>query len=174
MATTTLLSLLQAAAMMLTFAQTHPLPAATSQSVVHVASNAVQLVTQAAAPIDFAVPQSNSIWPNLDELAHAPYLDAPGHWVPLGSSVQLVQEDTSFGDLNGDGIDDAAVVVDRLSASGAPNYYLAAMLNQGGILFNIADVPLGPRLDIASHTVRGGEIFLDNNSYQLLGNVLLK
>ena len=160
------------AASVLLFAQNHTLPPEVLQSTVNLGSNTVQLVTQAAAPIDFPVPQNDSIWPNAKDLLRAPYLNAPGHWSPLGSAVQLMQADTSFGDLNQDGLDDAAVIVDRPSA-GAAHYYLAAMLNQGGILFNIADYPLGSSLTVATHTISNGVAWVNGTGYRLLGNTLL-
>ncbi|MDE2019204.1 MAG: hypothetical protein KGJ13_02535 [Patescibacteria group bacterium] len=173
MATATLMSLLQAAASLLLFAQGHALPASSTQAIVNFGSNAVQLVTQAAAPIDFSVPQNNGIWPNTADLVQAPYLDGQGRWSRLGSTVQLIPADTSFGDLNGDGLDDAIVVVNRPTALGTSAYYLAAMLNQGGIMFNIADYPLGQGFTMASHTVRDGEAFVNGTGYRLLGNTLL-
>ncbi len=171
---TSLLALLQAAAAVLTFAQSHAPSAAFAEQAVNFGSNAVQLVTQAAAPINFSVPANDSIWPNIKDLLGAPYIDGAGHWTRLGSTVQLIQEDTSFGDINHDGMDDAAVIVNRPSADGAPNYYLAAMLNQGGIMFNVADFPLGASMNIASHTVANGIISLDGAHYGLLGNTIQK
>jgi hypothetical protein len=143
-----------------------------TQQAVNFGSNAVQVVTQAAAPIGFPVPQNNSIWPNVEDLVKAPYIDAPGHWVPIGQTVKPLFEDTSFGDINNDDLDDAAVIVNRPSSNGAANYFLAAMLNQGGIMFNIADFPLGPSVDITSHSIVGETVLLNNKSYKLLGNVI--
>jgi hypothetical protein len=105
---------------------------------------------------------------------NAPYIDAPGHWTRLGNTIQLFTGDTSFGDLNHDGLDDAAVIVNRPSSNGTPNYFLAAMLNQNGIMFNIADFPLGTNIDIASHSIVQGTILLNSNSYELLGNTIIK
>lgn len=167
-----LLALLQATASLLAFVQSPAVMPAFSQQAVHFGSQAVQIVTQAASPITFQVPQNDSIWPNMKDLANAPYRDASGHWVRLGATAQIVQEYTSFGDLNHDGLDDAAVIVNRPSSSGTPNYFLAAMLNQGGILFNIADFPLGPNLNISSHSITGGSILLNGAPYELLGNAI--
>ena len=169
-----LLALLQAAASVLTFAQGHTATTAFAQQAVSFGSNAVQVVTQAAAPVGFPVPRNNSIWPNIQDLAGAPYIDASGHWVQLGQTVQLAPQYTSFGDLNNDGVDDAAVIVNRPSSGGAPNYFLAAMLNQGGIMFNVADFPLGTSINIASHSVAGEAILLNNERYELLGNTIIK
>lgn len=159
---------------MLTFAQHNTTSTAFMQQAVHFGSGAVQVATQATAPVDFSIPQNDSGWPNTKDLAQAPYLDAPGHWAPLGATVKLIEADTSFGDLNGDGLDDAAVIVNRPSSNGAPNYYLAAMLNQGGIMFDVADLSLGTVLDIATHSVSHGNILLNNISYELLGDEIIK
>ncbi len=171
---TSLLALLQAAASLLTAAQSPAATAAIQQGAVKFGNNAVQVVTQAAAPINFTVAKNDGIWPNISDLMRAPYIDAAGHWAPLGKTVRLVQKDTSFGDINNDGLDDAAVVVNRPSADGSANYFLAAMLNQGGIMFNIADFSLGTHANITSHSIKDGMMLLDGNRYELLGNVITK
>ena len=167
MNTASLLALLQLTATILT---SH----APTQATVNLASNIVQLVTQASAPINFAVPRNDSMWPDMKDLLYAPYISAPGQWSNLNSSVRILPEYTSFGDLNRDGSDDAAVIVNRPTTDGTPNYFLAAMLNQGGIMFNIADFPLGKNLNFASHTITAGVAQLNNDSYWLLGNTLLR
>ncbi len=171
---TALLALLQAAASVLTIAQGPTATTAFKQQAVNFGSHAVQAVTQAAAPISFSVPENTGIWPNTSELMSAPYIDAVGHWTRLGTTVQLVQEDVSFGDLNNDGVDDAAVVVNRPSSNGAANYFLAAMLNQGGIMFNIADISLGTSLNIATHSITAGVVVLNGDRYVLLGNAITR
>jgi len=115
---TPLLTLLQAAASLLVLAQGHTVTTAFMQQAVNFGSNAVQIVVQSHAPIGFTVTKNDSIWPNVKDLANAPYIDAPGHWAPLGTTVQLITGDSSFGDLNHDGLDDAAAVVNRPSPDG--------------------------------------------------------
>jgi len=167
---TSLLALLQAAASILTLAQSHTASVAFQQEAVNFGSNAVQMVTQAAAPVGFQVPKNDSAWPNVKDLMNAPYIDTPGHWAPLGATVQGVFQYASFGDLNHDGVDDAAIIVNRPTANGTANYFLAAMLNQGGIMFNIADAPLGATINITSHAIASGTIILNGTHYTLLGN----
>lgn len=176
------LALLQAAAALLTFASGRMNLSASStalaQSAVNFGSNAVQIVEQATAPIGFQVPPNDSFWPDIKDLSNAPYIDGTidgvNDWTQLGSAVTLLPNYTSFGDLNHDGVDDAAAIVERPSADGTANYYLAAMLNQGGIMFNIADYPLGTTLNIASHTITSDIAWLNNSSYELLGNAWIK
>jgi hypothetical protein len=140
---------------------------------VNIAGNAIQIVTQATAQIPFTVTQNNSIWPNIDGLYNAPYRDAKGNWVRLGSTVSLLAQYTSFGDLNNDGFDDAAVIVNKPAADGNPRYFLAAMLNQGGIMFDIAELPLGKKININSHRVTSGQIIIDGKRYELWGNKII-
>ena len=120
------------------------------------------------------MPQNDSAWPNAKDLKNAPYIDASGHWARLGKTVELLDGNTSFGDLNRDGMDDAAVIVNRPLSNGTPNYFLAAMLNQNGIMFNIADFSLGTSINITSHSVTGGIILLNGDHYELLGNMIIK
>jgi hypothetical protein len=170
-----MLALLQAAATLLALVQSPAVSTTTAQNSVNLAENAIQIVAQETAPIDFTVPKDNSIWPNITDLVNAPYLDGNGNYVPLGSAVSLLEQDTSFGDINNDGIDDAAVIVNRPTpATGAPNYFLAVMLNQGGIMFNIADYPLGNTVNINSHHVTDGNIIIDGNQYELWGDQIEK
>jgi len=174
MVTTTLLSLLQAVALLLTAVQGGKIatPAIQTQAV-NMAGNAVQLAAQVADPVGFTVTKNDSIWPNMKDLLNAPYRDANGKWIRLGASVQLIEGDTSFGDLNHDGLDDAAVVVKKQMADGSQNYFLAAMLNQGGILFDIADLPLGPNFEATSHKVASsGDAVLNGRRYELVGDKL--
>ena len=171
---TSLLALLSAAASMLTLAQGHSATTAFMQEAINFGSNTVQVVTQASAPIGFSVPKDSSIWPTAVDLANAPYIDTPGHWAPLGQTVTFLSDDISFGDLNNDKLDDAAVIVNRPSAGGVQNYFLAAMLNSGGIMFNIADFPLGTSIAVASHSISGENILLNGQSYKLLGNTIIK
>ena len=163
------LSLLQAATSILLGAQRAVLPPSTIQGIVNVAENAVQLAAQTGAPIGFEVPQNNGIWPNINDLTNAAYRSSAGNWVRLGPTVSLLEAYTSFGDLNHDGRDDAAVIVNKPGADGAPHYFLAAMLNQGGVMFDVAELPLGGAVSINAHHIVNGTIELDNKHYQLFG-----
>lgn len=143
------------------------------------ASRVIQLSTQAMANVPFSIPLNNSAWPNIQDVMDAPYRDAQGSWVQVGENLTVISSSTSFGDLNGDGADDAAVLVERPSANGTPSFAIAALLNQGGILFNIADLPLGNSATVYSHSITDGVLTLDLQTgseprttarYALLGN----
>ena len=168
-----MLSLLQAAASLLVSAQSEPSLQA-KIAAVHIGSKAVQTVVQETADIPFAITPNDSAAPTAKEVVNAPYRDAFGKWTKLGSSVKLMEQYLSFGDLNYDGSDDAAVVVNKPDAKGGAHYFLAAMLNQGGIMFDIAEAPLGSTINITNHRVASGEIVLDGAHYELLGEELLK
>lgn len=160
-------------------------PAATDVQLIALGSRTVQLAAQAVAPINFAVPANNSTWPNVNDLLVAPYLAANGAYVQQGSSAKLDQGSISFGDLNNDGLDDAAAIVTRPAASGATENVLAMFINQNNIMFNIADLSLGTSpVTVYSHHVASGGLFTMDmqiaggaratSTYQLLGNRILK
>jgi|GEM_PF-1891629 hypothetical protein len=185
---TSILALLQITAALLVGVQKNSaVPSSTAQQVVTMASHVVQMSTQATAVIPFSVAPNKSIYPEYDDLLNSPYLDVNGNYTQLGTSsiVKLENGYISFGDLNNDNLDDAGVVLKRFANDGTVSYALGAMLNQGGILFNIADYPLGSTLPtINSHRiVSGGDYVLNmqfpgapavTSTYQLLGNQLLK
>ena len=150
------------------------LPQAVQKNMMALAEQSIQISTQALAPINFPVAQNTSIWPNVVDLENSPFLALDGTWVRQGATVQPMDQYLSFGDMNADGFDDAAVIVKRTDQKGNPHFALAALLNQGGILFNIADIPLGTTLPhISSHHVMNGEVAIDRRHYKLLGNMLI-
>jgi len=167
-----MIALLQAAVSLLASAQNSQATPAAMQKAVNLAGNIVQTVAQAKTPISFPVKENDGIWPNIDDLLNAPYLDSKNDLVRLGKTVSLITEYTSFGDINNDGLDDAAVVVNKPGVDESPHYFLAAMLNHGNILFNIADLPLGDSVNIDSHHVIDGKIVIDGRRYELLGKEL--
>jgi hypothetical protein len=67
----------------------------------------------------------------------------------------------AFGDLNGDGVDDAAVILIE-SSGGSGNFrYLAAVINEGGAPVNVATQFIGDREQMQSITIEDGEITVD-------------
>jgi hypothetical protein len=177
-------TLLQVALAILTSAQhnTQASLAAREQLVI-AAAQSEQLAVQAMAPLDFPITPNDSKWPTTTDVYNAPYRDQNGNYGHMGQVGTLVAEDTSFGDLNGDGLDDAAVVIQSVSSDGSAHFELAALLNQGGILFNIANLQLGNNTVVYSHQIAdGGEIVLDMQSasqpratyhYELLGDAIV-
>lgn len=187
MNTSTIAALLQLVASLLTGAQhSVVMTPSTTQATVAIASRAIQLTAQVEAmpKIGFAIPPNDSNAPSIKNLLQTAYIDPTGAYVPtVNSDVDVVQEDTSFGDLNADGFDDAVTVVERSDSAGNTTFALATMLNQGGMMFNINDVPLGSTVQVYSHNiVQGGDLVINmsiNNAaaqtstYYLLGDQLL-
>jgi heat shock protein HslJ len=64
----------------------------------------------------------------------------------------------ALGDLNGDGLDDAAVVLVENSGGSGSFFYLALVLNQDGNPENVVTQLLGDRAQVESVTIDGAEI----------------
>jgi heat shock protein HslJ len=64
----------------------------------------------------------------------------------------------AFGDLDGDGVDDAVVVLVENSGGSGSFVYLAAVLNRNGSLENVATQFLGDRGQVESLSIAEGEI----------------
>lgn len=187
MTATAIATLLQLATTLLTGMQNNPqVSPSVAQQAVTLSSQVVQQATQLEVMpmIPFPTPKNNSIWPNITDLYNAAYISPDGGYTPLGTGVALVGESTSFGDINGDGLDDAAVVVQRTDQTGKTAFALAAMLNQNGDMFNIGDAELGSDVQVFSHhIIQGGDIVLnmqignqpaETSTYYLLGYQLIK
>jgi hypothetical protein len=74
-------------------------------------------------------------------------------------TVTLTQ--VAAGDLNGDGEEDAAVVLAEDSGGSGTFIYLAAVVTEAGTMTNTATILLGDRWQINSLTIIKGEISLD-------------
>jgi hypothetical protein len=184
--TTSLTTVFQLIALLLSAAHNNPQATpAMLQEITAISNRAVQIDAQmkAAPKITFNVPKNSSVWPGSDDLYHSAYLDPQGNYTQLATGVALVGSDTSFGDLNGDGFDDAAAIVQRTDDAGTTTIALAAMLNQGGVMFNIADLTLGKNVQMFDHHVVDGVVVLDMQvdnqpralvKYQLVGKEWMK
>ncbi len=85
-------------------------------------------------------------------------------FVPGGASrptVTLYPEVYAFGDLNGDGVDDAAVILIESSGGSGSFLYLAAVLNEGGTPVNIATQFVGDREQVQAISIEAGEVTLE-------------
>jgi hypothetical protein len=65
------------------------------------------------------------------------------------------------GDLNGDGVDDAAVILASNTGGSGVFYHLAAVINRNGTPQHVASVLLGDRVKIEAMSIRSGTITLD-------------
>jgi heat shock protein HslJ len=67
----------------------------------------------------------------------------------------------AFGDLDGDGVEDAAVLLAENSGGSGTFIYLAAVLNRNGNPQNTATQLLGDRVQVNSLSIEDGEIIVD-------------
>jgi len=81
-----------------------------------------------------------------------------------GASTKLVirmAEEHAFGDLNGDGIDDAAVVLVCDPGCGGTFFQLAIVLNQEGKPRHVGGALLGDRIKLHSVSIDSGQISVE-------------
>ena len=81
-----------------------------------------------------------------------------------GSASEVVvtlSDMRAAGDLDGDGRDDAAVILVISSGGSGTFYYLAAVLNREGKAFHEASVYMGDRIRVRGLAVREGRIEID-------------
>ncbi len=78
---------------------------------------------------------------------------------PYDFMVELVA--AALGDLNGDGISDAAVVLSWDGGGSGTFYYLAAVVDEGGTPVNVSTTYLGDGLGIRSVEISSGTITID-------------
>jgi LysM repeat protein len=76
-------------------------------------------------------------------------------------TVTFVDPFNALGDLNGDGLEDAAVVLAENSGGSGVFLYLEAVVDQNGTPANVATQLLGDRVEIKSIAIDGGEIVID-------------
>ncbi len=180
MNTSTIALLLQMTSSLLAGAHNNAaVPPAALAEIAGLGNRTVQIAVQALAPIDFPVATNTDMWPTVTDLMASPYLDAEGNYVRAGGAVQLDQSSVSFGDLNSDGFDDAAAIVTRKMADGTTQDAIAVFLNQGNIMFNIADLPLGSSATVYSHNINANMLTMNmriaggaraTTTYELVGN----
>jgi hypothetical protein len=65
------------------------------------------------------------------------------------------------GDLDGDGVEDAAVILVHDPGGTATYYVLVAVINQSGSPDQRGDIVLGDRIQVGAVTIEGGKIFVE-------------
>jgi hypothetical protein len=117
--------------------------------------------------------------PTLEELKNATYNGFKGHHGPVtladgrwegkpyvegGASrpeVYFVRDFRLIGDVNGDGTDEAVVLLGESSGGTGQNIYLAVVDRKNGKLENVASTLVGDRIQIREARIEEGRIFLD-------------
>jgi heat shock protein HslJ len=115
--------------------------------------------------------------PSLDELANATYSGveegpvtlSDGAWegepfVAGGASrprVTLVPDFRLAGDLDGDGSEDAAVLLTESSGGSGSVVYLAVVGRRGGVLVNLGTALVGDRVQVRAGRVANGQVGLE-------------
>ena len=82
-----------------------------------------------------------------------------------GVHVTLMSEHLALADLNGDGIDDAVVILEASGGGSGTFRYLAAVFNERGQPRHVASALLGDRVHIESLAIQAGRIVV-----QLIGH----
>ena len=75
--------------------------------------------------------------------------------------VITLHERYATGDLDGDGSDDAAVILVVQSGGSGTFYYLCAVVDEEGTPVNVATLFLGDRIQIRDLLIRSGQIEID-------------
>jgi hypothetical protein len=77
---------------------------------------------------------------------------------PTVTFIELPGASPAYGDVDGDGVEDAAVLLVENSGGSGSFVYLAAVLNQNGSPENVATTLLGDRAQVQSLTIEEGQI----------------
>lgn len=95
-------------------------------------------------------------------LANGVYEEKPAEGAATSTvNLSVVDNLTAFGDLDGDGVRDASVILADAPGGSGIFMYLAAVRNDGGVPVNVSTVELGDRTRIDSNNIMGGVITLD-------------
>ena len=98
------------------------------------------------------------IYPETVQLSDGRYEGEPFQEDGASRPMLIFIEPTAFGDLDGDGLEDAAVLLVETSGGSGAFIYLAAVLNQDGKPHNQATLLLGDRVQVDELTIETGEI----------------
>jgi hypothetical protein len=76
-------------------------------------------------------------------------------------TILMMPDKVAFGDLNGDGVDDAAVILASSGGGSGTFITLEAVINDAGTPKDVASASLGDRVQINSVVIAGGKITVD-------------
>jgi hypothetical protein len=125
-----------------------------------------------------AIPIARPAAPTWDQLRNATYQSVgeestltfrDGHWEgtpyldggAASPSADLLEGFRLIEDMDGDGSEDALVLIASRSGGTGENTYLALVRNSGGAPVNTATVLIGDRVQIRSGTLQGRRVVLD-------------
>lgn len=80
---------------------------------------------------------------------------------PVRPRLVLVRNGVRYGDLDGDGIDDAVVALEENSGGTGHFLYLAAVRRDGDSLRNVATIRVGDRVQVRHFSVSNGQVVLE-------------
>ena len=100
------------------------------------------------------------IYPEPVQLTNGIYEGEPFEQGGASRPRVIFVEPHAFGDLDGDGVDDAAVLLVENSGGSGSFVYLSAVLNQSGEPVNQATTLLGDRVQVEQLTIKSGEILI--------------
>ena len=105
------------------------------------------------------------IYPEPVQLTDGLYEGAP--FVEGGASRPTVRmlPLTAIGDLDGDGLADAAVLLVENSGGSGSFFFLAAVANRAGLPENVVTVPLGDRVSPSYLAIEDGAIVVDTAAF---------
>jgi len=98
------------------------------------------------------------IYPEAVKLSDGQYEGEPFVEGAASRPTVLFTEPFALGDLDGDGVDDAAVLLVENSGGSGSFVYLAAVLNRDGQPENVATTLLGDRAQVAELSIDSGRI----------------
>lgn len=195
-----LLGILNITATLLLSVQNNPLVStADAERVVSSASQTIQSVMWTLRQPTNTDKVATSTWPSARAMRNADFFNEEETRIvlrdgkqqnadgskPSGArsvSLNILEQYSSFGDLNRDNLDDAVLIVKTVSQKAGTGYHLAVMLNHNGTFFNLGNEKLINPKTIFDHRIEEGLFTIDyentngiraKRSYALLGNRLL-
>ena len=77
---------------------------------------------------------------------------------PIRPRLTFIAGYTAWGDLNGDGVEDAVTLLIENSGGSGVFYYMAAVINQNGQPVNVSTTLLGDRVNVQPFSLQNGEV----------------
>jgi hypothetical protein len=118
---------------------------------------APSLTSETLANAEYVLPDGSTV-----QLTDGVYQEKPDETASTFiTNVSLLDDLTAYGDLNGDGVEDAAVIIVDAPGGSGVFTYLAAVVDEDGSPANVDTVDLGDRTDITTVAVEDGAIRVD-------------